>query len=291
MSRAEKRARILDPLRIEDGRDFDLAAHDPGARSGLDRAEGDELIADARERLARLQDALYAANADSVLVVLQGMDAAGKDGTIAHVMSGMNPQGVNVVSFKQPGPVELAHGFLWRIHQAAPARGRIVIFNRSHYEDVLIARVHPEILAGQHIKGDPSDETFWERRYRDIAAFERYLSHQGTVVLKFFLHISKDEQKKRLLKRLEDPAKHWKFSESDLKERALWDRYQDVYERAIRATATREAPWFVVPADHKWHARLVVGETLLAALEAIDPHVPEVTPEQEAAVARAKREL
>lgn len=291
MSRAEDRRAPLDRVRVTDGAGFRLADHDTGDRSGLDRKEAEARTDAIRDEMVELQTRLYAANGPSVLVVLQGMDTAGKDGTIAHVMSGLNPQGVAVVSFKQPGPVEQAHGFLWRIHQAAPARGRIVIFNRSHYEDVLVTRVHPELLAHQHLAGDPRSEEFWQRRYDDIVAFERYLAHQGTTVLKFFLNISRDEQAERLCARLDDPSKHWKWSASDLAERQFWDSYRSVYERAIAATARPGAPWFVVPADHKWHARLVVAEAILAALKRIDPRYPEVDGHQREAIARARGQL
>ena len=274
-----RQARLLDAVRVADGKRFDLARHDPGARSGLDREEGHRRLDAIRARLAGLQARLYAAGGPSVLVVLQGMDTSGKDGTIGHVTAGLNPQGVDVVSFKQPGPVERAHHFLWRVWPHAPARGRIVIFNRSHYEDVLVTRVHPELL----------DETpDWDARFDDIRGFERALAHGGTTVLKCFLHISRDEQKDRLLARLDDPARHWKWSDADLRERAHWDDYQDAYARAIAATATKAAPWFVVPADHKWHARLLVAEAMVEALERIDPQLP---PADDAAIAAAKKEL
>ncbi len=292
MSRVKgKRAAALGRIRVEEGAEFRLADHDTGDRSGIDRRAAEERTASIRERLVDLQARLYAANGPSLLVVLQGMDTSGKDGTIAHVMTGLNPQGVSVVSFKQPGPVEQAHGFLWRIHQAAPARGRIVIFNRSHYEDVLVTRVHPELLAHQHLAGDPGSEEFWQHRYDDIVTFERYLAHQGTTVLKFFLNISPGEQCERLGARLDDPSKQWKWSASDLAERQFWGDYQSAYERAIAATARPEAPWFVVPADHKWHARLVVAEAVVAALERIDPKYPEVDAKQREAIEQAKEEL
>lgn len=270
----------LDAVRVTDGAGFRLADHDPGGRSGLDHDEGDRRLDALRERLRALQARLYAAGRHSLLVVLQGMDTSGKDGTIGHVTAGLNPQGVDVVSFKQPGPIERAHHFLWRVWPHAPAQGRIVIFNRSHYEDVLVTRVHPE-LAGEAAPD-------WDARLGDIRGFERALAHGGTTVLKCFLHISRDEQKKRLLARLDDPAKHWKWSEADLRERAFWDDYQHAYAQAIAATATEAAPWFVVPADHKWHARLLVAEAMVEALERIDPQLP---PADGAAIAAAKREL
>ena len=290
-SRAEKatrRAQLIGPVRITHGDGFDLSAHDPASRSGLEKDEGKALAADARDLLRGLQALLAAEGRHAVLLVLQGMDAAGKDGTIKHVMSGVNPQGVVVTSFKQPGPVELAHDFLWRIHQAAPARGRIAIFNRSHYEEVLTCRVHPELLDAQNLPDGPRDDAFWRTRLADIVAFERYLAHQGVVILKFFLHISADEQRRRLLSRLDDPDRNWKFSKSDLAERARWDDYQRAYQDALRGTATEEAPWFVIPADHKWHARLLVTEAVVEALERIDPRPPHLEGEALAAIEAAR---
>jgi PPK2 family polyphosphate:nucleotide phosphotransferase len=289
------RGRLLDGIRVTDGEGFRLKHCSTAEKGGLEKEEGRALGEAARSRLAELQDRLYAQGTASLLIVLQGMDAAGKDGTIAHVMAGINPQGVQVTSFKQPGPVDLEHGFLWRIHAAAPAAGRIAIFNRSHYEDVLVTRVHPEILAKGHlskVRGDKvASDGFWKSRYSDIVAFERYLVNQGTVVLKFFLHISEQEQRERLVARLDDEEKHWKFSASDLAEREHWDEYQDAYEQAIRHTARGHAPWFVVPADHKWYARLVVTEAILGALEQIDPKPPAVTDEQRQAIAKARSAL
>ena len=269
----------LEAVRVVDGGGFRLADHDPRARSGLDHSDGDRRLQSLRERLGTLQARLYASGRHSLLVVLQGMDTSGKDGTIGHVTAGLNPQGVDVVSFKQPGPIELAHHFLWRVWLHAPALGRIVIFNRSHYEDVLVTRVHPELLP------EPPD---WEARFDDIRGFERALAHGGTTVVKCFLHISRDEQEERLRARLDDPAKHWKWSGADLRERARWDDYQRAYEEAIAATATEAAPWFVVPADHKWHARLLVAEAMVEALEGIDPQLP---PVDKAAIRTAKKEL
>ena len=275
----KKGRRLLDAVRVDGGAGFRLADHDPRGRSGLEREDGERRLDDLRERLRALQVLLYAANRQSLLVVLQGMDTSGKDGTIGHVTAGLNPQGVDVVSFKQPGPIERAHHFLWRVWLHAPAQGRIVIFNRSHYEDVLVTRVHPELI------GEAPD---WQARLDDIRDFERTLEHGGTTVLKVFLNISRDEQEKRLRARLDDPAKHWKWSGADLRERARWDDYQHAYEQAIAATATKAAPWFVVPADHKWHARLLVAEAMVEALERIDPQLP---PADDDAVAAAKGEL
>ncbi len=282
---------LLAPLRIVDGSGFRLAGIDTGSKSGLGRKEAEARTAAAVARLTELQALLHAEGRRSLLVVLQAMDAGGKDGTIKHVMSGVNPQGVDVHDFKQPGPVERAHDFLWRIHAAMPSRGRIGILNRSHYEDVLAVRVHPELLEATEGEGFRPDAAFWARRFADIVAFERYLAHQGTTILKFFLHISKEEQRERLLSRLDDPARLWKFSRSDLAERARWDDYQFAYEEAIRGTSHADAPWIVVPADHKWHARLVVGDAINAALEALDPQPPRLAPEDAAGIEAARRAL
>lgn len=273
-------------FRFDGGVQVDLRAIDPGERSGLDKHEGEARTEAVTEALATLQASLYAEARHAVLVVLQGMDAAGKDGTVKHVLSGVNPQGVDVHAFKQPGPVERAHDYLWRIHQAVPARGRIGIFNRSHYEDVLAPRVHPELLGEQR-----PDAAFWRQRFDDIVAFERYLAHQGVVILKFFLHISKAEQRRRLLKRLDTPDHQWKWSTSDLAERARWDEYQYAYAEAIRATAHGDGPWFVVPNDHKWHGRLVVGEAIRDALARLHPHPPTPSADARAAIAAARAQL
>src|SRR5262249_1134976 len=254
---------------------------------------------------------LYADNRYAILVILQGLDAAGKDGTIKHVMSGLNPQGCEVYGFKQPSHVELDHTFLWRYarglpqprrigiftpaaYQAArvrPERGRIGIFNRSYYEDVLVVKVHPEILAAQQWPRGAAGKKFWKHRYEDINSLERHLTRNGTVVLKFFLHMSKEEQKKRLLERLENPEKHWKFSLSDLAERKRWGEYIDAFEDCISATSTEWAPWYVIPADKKWVARALVANILVSAIRGLDLSFPKVTAEQHAALARAREQL
>ena len=227
-----------------------------------------------------------------MLVVFQAMDAAGKDSTIKHVMTGVNPQGIAVTSFKQPGPEDLAHDFLWRVTRALPGRGTIGIFNRSHYEEVLVARVHPEILAKQRLPPAlTGGKRFWDNRLQDIGGFERHLGRQGTKVLKFFLHVGRDEQKRRFLDRLDEPDKHWKFSAADLGEREGWDDYMAAYEAAIGATATEEAPWFVVPADHKWFMRLVVVAAIVEALRDLDLSVPAVSPEVRDSFAAARAAL
>ena len=249
------------------------------------------MVAQDVHRLATLQDKLYAQNEWSLLCVLQAMDAAGKDGTIKHVMSGVNPQGVQVTSFKAPGPEELAHDFLWRANRAVPQRGHIGVFNRSHYEEVLVVRVHPELLEREHLPTELLGKRLWDQRLEAIATFERYLTRQGTVVLKFFLNLSKHEQRRRFLERLEEPDKYWKFSASDLAERAYWDDYQRAYQEAIAATAAAHAPWFVVPADNKWFTRLIVVAAMIEALEALDLNLPAPTPEQQAALDMARQKL
>ena len=226
-----------------------------------------------------------------MLCVLQAMDAAGKDGTIKHVMSGVNPQGVQVTNFKAPGQEELAHDFLWRVIRALPARGHIGIFNRSHYEEALVVRVHTELLDKQHVPRQLLGKQLWNQRLEAIAAFERYLTRQGTVVLKFFLNVSKEEQKRRFLDRLKEKDKQWKFSASDVAERAFWDDYQHAYQEAIAATATPHAPWFVVPADNKWFTRLIVVEAMIEALDALDLRIPKMSPGEQAALEAARRQL
>ncbi len=289
----DARKALLRRYRVTGGRGFSLAGRDTSdeAPDGLDAEAGKALLADGVERLSELQQALYADGRWALLAAFQAMDAGGKDGTIRHVMSGVNPQGVTVTSFKQPGPVELGHDFLWRIHEAVPARGRIGVFNRSHYEEVLVTRVHPEVLDRQDLPEARRGGGFWKQRMKDIRHFERYLDRQGVVVLKFFLHISKEEQRRRFLSRLEEPDKNWKFSSSDLAERAHWDRYQEAYEEAIAGTATPEAPWFVVPGDRKWFARLVVVEAMIQALERMQLAPPEVAAEDTAKLAEARRAL
>jgi PPK2 family polyphosphate:nucleotide phosphotransferase len=256
-------------------RGFRLADRDPGDRAGLKKTAASERRAADLERLADLQDRLYAESKRALLVVLQGLDASGKDGTIKHVMSGVNPQSVSVTSFKEPTPRELAHDFLWRTDLAVPARGQIGVFNRSHYEEVLVVRVHPQLLANQAI--DPAEATrpkFWAERFDEITAWERRLTRGGTRVVKFFLHVSKEEQLRRFLARTERPDKNWKFSPSDVREHRFWDDYQVVYEEALRATSTKDAPWYVIPADHKWFMRTAVAAIVVQHLADIDPSYP-----------------
>lgn len=271
----------LDSYQVTDGKTCDLEHFSPDDDGGLglDKEHGKALLAAVKTRLQELQELLYANQTRSLLIVLQGMDTAGKDGTIKHVMSGVNPQGVSVTSFKQPGPSELLHGFLWRIHLAAPQAGRIVVFNRSHYEDVLVTRVHPELLENEHLPGETNTPAFWQGRYSDIRHLEHYLSRQGTVVLKFFLHISREEQRKRLLARLDIPDKRWKFSTADLREREFWNEYKSAYQDAIAGTAREHAPWTIVPANQKWYARLVVIGTIIRALHNLNQTMPDPSPE------------
>lgn len=266
--------------RVGDGKSFRLADCDPGDTGGLDldKQDAKKLLQEGIELLSELQAKLYAQDRWSLLVILQAMDTAGKDGTIRHVFSGLNPQGCEVSSFKAPSQEELDHDFLWRVARELPERGRIGIFNRSHYEEVLVVRVHPEFLAAQHLPPRVVTKRIWQERYEDINAFERHLVRNGTVVLKFFLNISKEEQKKRFLARIENPEKNWKFSMADVEERRRWPDYMRAYEDMIRATSTEWSPWHVVPADHKWLTRLAVSDTVIAALEDLDLAFPEVDP-------------
>jgi PPK2 family polyphosphate:nucleotide phosphotransferase len=285
--------KLLDRYRVTDGKGFRLKHHDPDDTGGalVDKAQSETFLAAGVARLAELQPLLYAQDSWAMLCVFQAMDAAGKDGTIKHVMSGVNPQGVQVVSFKQPGPEELEHDFLWRVSQRLPARGDIGVFNRSHYEEVLVVRVHPELLDRQRLPAAVNGKKVFDHRLQDIAAFERYLHRQGTVVRKFFLHLSQAEQKRRFLARLDTPDKNWKFSAGDIAERAHWDDYMSAYEEAIAATATPNAPWFVVPADHKWFSRMIVVEAMIEALEGLELHAPVPTDADRAKLAEARLKL
>lgn len=261
----------------------------------LTKEEGEELLEEGVKMLAELQDKLYAHNQHSVLIVLQAMDAAGKDGAIKHVMSGLNPQGVKVTSFKAPTAHELDHDYLWRHAIALPARGEIGIFNRSHYENVLVTRVHPEWLLNERIPGidqpQDADANFWKSRYKQIRRFEKNLVENGTLIVKFFLHVSKDEQKKRFLERIDNPGKNWKFSAADVRERAHWDHYMQAYEEMLVATSTDEAPWYVLPADDKWFTRLCLVAIILLEFEKLELSYPEVGPEQRAKLAEAREIL
>jgi PPK2 family polyphosphate:nucleotide phosphotransferase len=276
---AKTSAKIAKRFRVDDGKKFRLAECDPADTLGLDIDKDDAkaMLAADIGRLAEMQEKLYAQDTWAVLVVLQAMDAAGKDGVIKHVMSGINPQGCEVHAFKAPSAEELEHNFLWRAAMRLPRRGRIGIFNRSHYEEVLVVRVHPELLERQHLPPAVVADDIWRERFKDIRRFERHLVGNGIAVLKFHLRVSKDEQKRRFLQRLDEPAKRWKFSMSDVAERKLWDRYEDAYEDMIRHTATAEAPWYVVPADNKFFARLVVAAAIIDALDRLDLAFPKVT--------------
>jgi PPK2 family polyphosphate:nucleotide phosphotransferase len=273
-----KNPKLIKRFRIDKPDKFRLADIDPADTCGLDleKDEAKELLAGGTARLGELQERLYAQDRWAVLAIFQAMDAAGKDGAIKHVMSGINPQGVQVFSFKAPTPHELDHDFMWRTSVNLPERGRIGIFNRSYYEEVLVVRVHKELLARQKLPRELVTKDIWNERFQDIRAFERYLARNGTLILKFFLHVSKEEQKRRFLDRLDDPAKRWKFSMGDVAERKLWDKYMDAYQDMIRHTATATAPWYVVPADNKWFARIVVAGALVDAIERLDLHLPKV---------------
>jgi PPK2 family polyphosphate:nucleotide phosphotransferase len=264
------------PFRYDGSGEFHLKSHKTGEKGGLDKDRANKIIEANRERLNDFQEKLYAQDRWSLLLIFQGMDAAGKDSAIKSVFEGVNPQGCEVTSFKQPSTKELDHDFLWRSMIALPERGRIGIFNRSHYEECLVVRVHPEILAKQKIPPELVTKDIWKERFEDISAMERYLARNGTVILKFFLNVSREEQRERFLERLEDPAKNWKFSLADIGERKLWAKYQAAYQDMIRHTSSTAAPWIVVPADHKWFARVVIGSTIVAALDELDLHFPKV---------------
>ena len=292
MGRNNRIRRLVKPFRVDDGGKFRLRDYDPGDSNGLDSKEkAAKLLAKGVERLAELQDRLYAQDRWAVLLIFQAMDAAGKDGAIKHVMSGINPQGCQVYSFKAPTSEELDHDFLWRTAKSLPERGRIGIFNRSYYEEVLVVRVHPEILAKQKLPEEQVTKRVWKERYEDIAAHERYLARNGVVIRKFFLNVSRAEQKKRFLERLDRPEKNWKFSTADAKERGHWKEYMAAYEDAIRATAAPHAPWIVVPADKKWFARLVVATAVADAMEGLDLEYPKVSEAQKKELAAARRAL
>jgi PPK2 family polyphosphate:nucleotide phosphotransferase len=274
----ERIEKYVDPFCITKGKGFRLTDFDPSDTRGLrlDKGEAAELLQRGTEWLAEEQDMLYAQNRWSLLLVFQAMDAAGKDGSIKHVMSGVNPQGCQVFAFKQPSSEDLNHDFLWRYVKCLPERGRIGIFNRSYYEEVLVVRVHEQILQRQKLPTPLVTKRIWSERLFDIAHFEDYLTRQGTVILKFFLHLSRKEQKKRFMERLDRPDKNWKFSPSDVHERKFWDDYMHAFQEAIRATASKRAPWYVVPADNKWFSRLVVAAAIVATVEKLDLAYPTV---------------
>lgn len=289
----ERIQKYVHPFRVAKGKGFRLKDFDPGDTRGLklDKGEATDLLRRGSEWLAAEQDMLYAQDRWSLLLIFQAMDAAGKDGTIKHVMSGVNPQGCQVSSFKQPSAEELAHDFLWRYANKAPERGKIGIFNRSYYEEVLVVRVHKDLLKLQKLPPQFVGKHIWDERLADIAHFEDYLTRQGVVVLKFFLNVSRKEQKKRFMERLDRPDKNWKFSTSDVRERQFWDDYMDAFEEAIQATASPEAPWYVVPADNKWFTRLVVAAAIVEAVENLDLAFPKVDEAQKKELAAARAEL
>jgi PPK2 family polyphosphate:nucleotide phosphotransferase len=286
--------KIAKPYRVTKGKKFRLKDVDPGdtgKHTDKDKKQAKEALHEGVEALAELQDMLYGQDRWSVLLIFQAMDAAGKDGTIKHVMSGVNPQGCQVSSFKGPSSMDLDHDYLWRCVKELPERGRIGIFNRSYYEETLAVRVHPEFLAGQKLPERCVTKRIWEERFQDIRAFERYLHRNGTIVLKFFLHVSREEQKRRFLERLDLPEKNWKFSATDAKSRAFWDDYMEAYEETIRETATKDSPWYVVPADNKWFTRVIVAAAVIDALSSLDLSYPIVGPAKKKELAEARKLL
>jgi PPK2 family polyphosphate:nucleotide phosphotransferase len=283
-----------EPFCITNGKKFRLKDVDPADTLDFDSDEkpkAQEALAAGVEVLAKLQEKLWAQDRWAVLIIFQAMDAAGKDGAIKHVMSGVNPQGCEVTSFKAPSAEELDHDFLWRCARRLPERGRIGIFNRSYYEETLVVRVHQNFLAGQKLPEELKTKNIWKRRFRDITNFERYLTHNGILVLKFFLHVSKEEQQKRFLARIDDASKNWKFSLNDVREREHWDEYMDAYEQTIRHTASKRAPWYVVPADNKWFTRLVVASAIVEHMNALDLEYPLLSEDELNALDEAKKAL
>jgi PPK2 family polyphosphate:nucleotide phosphotransferase len=287
-----KTGKLIKSYRVDDGKHFQLKDYDPADTAhwhSVERAE--EQLQKEVARMEELQSMLYAQDRWAVLLMFQAMDAAGKDGTIKHVMSGVNPEGCQVSSFKAPSETELQHDFLWRTTQRLPERGHIGIFNRSYYEEVLVVRVHPPVLASQKVPPSLVTKEIWQERFEDIHCFERHMARNGTVIRKFFLHLSKKEQKKRFLARLDEPEKHWKFSEADIHEREYWDDYQKAYEEMIRQTASKHAPWYVVPADNKWFTHLVVSAAIVEALEELNLCYPKVDAAKLKEIKQARRTL
>ena len=291
IKRAKKLAK---PFRITDGKKFKLKHIDPQETLGLkseDKPKAQEALKNGIELLAELQDKLYAQDRWSVLLIFQAMDAAGKDGAIKHVMSGINPQGCQVFSFKAPTSEDLDHDYMWRCMKRLPERGRIGIFNRSYYEETLVVRVHKEILEKQKLPEKLVTKHIWDERFQDIRSFEKYLTRNGVIIRKFYLHVSKEEQKKRFLERIDNPDKNWKFSSADVNERGYWDAYMKAYEDMIRNTATKDSPWYVIPADNKWFTRLVVAAAVIDSLASLDLKYPEVSEEKLKELAKAKSSL
>jgi PPK2 family polyphosphate:nucleotide phosphotransferase len=279
-------------FRVPPGEKFKLKDRDPADTAGFQsRKEAKERLTEGIEKLRELQERLYADDRHALLLIFQAMDAAGKDSTIEHVMSGVNPQGCQVYSFKQPSAEELDHDFLWRTNKCLPERGRIGVFNRSYYEEVLVVRVHPGILAAQKLPAEFVDKDIWKQRFKDINAFERYLAQNGTAIVKFFLHVSKEQQRRRFLARLDEPQKNWKFSVSDVKERAHWDDYMAAYEEMLEHTSTEGAPWYVIPADHKWFMRMAVADVVVSTLEKLKLQYPTVSEEKRRELETARKLL
>jgi PPK2 family polyphosphate:nucleotide phosphotransferase len=290
----ERSQQFIEPYLVTEGKKFRLKDIDPddtGTATSDDKPRARELLEAGVELLAELQDVLYAQDQWSILLIFQAMDAAGKDGAIKHVMSGINPQGCQVFSFKSPSAQDLKHDYLWRCLKCLPERGRIGIFNRSYYEETLVVRVHSELLAKQKIPRELITKDIWEERYEDIRNVERYLARNGVVIRKFFLHVSEGEQKKRFLDRIHNPAKNWKFSSADSRERGFWKDYMDAYEQMIRNTATEYAPWYVIPADNKWFTRIAVAAVVIDALASLDLQYPEVSEAQRKELAIAEKAL
>jgi PPK2 family polyphosphate:nucleotide phosphotransferase len=283
-------------IKVTEGKKFSLKKYNTEySPVGIDKEESEQMLQESTLKLAQLQDKLYAQDKYSILIVFQAMDAAGKDGAVKHVMTNLSPQGVRVSNFKVPSSNELDHDYFWRHYKALPSRGEIGIFNRSHYENVLVTRVHPEYILGENIPHIQTlkdvNQDFWEARFKQIRRFEKNIIENGTVVMKFFLHLSKEEQKKRFIERIDNPAKNWKFSLGDLKERAHWDEYQTAYQEMIAKTATDEAPWFIIPADNKWSARLAISEIILQEFSKLKIHYPKVSAAQKAELLKAKEQL
>jgi len=282
----------INRFRVRPGSRVKLRRYDPDdTRPFVNKEEATARLVRGRERMSGLQEHLYAQDRWAVLLIFQAMDAAGKDSAIKHVMSGLNPQGTQVFAFKRPSDEELDHDFLWRTVKALPERGRIGIFNRSYYEEVLVVRVHPEFLDRQRLPAEVVTKQLWEERFQDINGLERHLARSGTLILKFFLHVSKNEQRRRLLSRLDEPAKNWKFQIGDLDERERWDDYMDAYEDALSHTSSRHAPWYIIPADNKWFTRVAIAEVVVEALESLHLEFPKVTKAQRAALAVARQRL
>lgn len=287
--------KLISKFKVAENSKFSLKDYDPAYADGFNKQDAKDVLTALIKETAEQQVRLYAENRQSLLIIFQAMDAAGKDGAIAHTMSGLNPQGCEVYSFKQPTSEDYEHDFLWRHYKALPERGRIGIHNRSHYENVLVTKVHPELLLKEQLPGIDDvkkiDKSFWERRYDSIRAFEKHLGDNGTIIIKFFLHVSKDEQKKRFLKRIDDPKRNWKFSSGDIAERKYWDDYMDAYEKAIKETSTEKSPWYVLPADKKWFTRIAISTIILETLKCLDLKFPKLEKEEMDKLEEAKRVL